>query len=164
MIYCIGFYFNLRTRCLNNVIYQIIQILIPFILSYILDTKLVKHRRTRGYLAIAFIGTITLCSCAGLTAFIMENDINQNTSSARGNDWTDPGFAKAFVIYLFWGMVYSGYQIVIEWVLAALTNDPATLARYAGLFKGTGSLGICVSFLLDSRKVPYIWQLTVQFV
>ncbi|KAI1620089.1 hypothetical protein EDD37DRAFT_613346 [Exophiala viscosa] len=160
-----SYYFNLRTRCLNNAIYQIIQIIIPFVLSFFLDTKFVKHRRTRGYLGIAFIGTITLCSCAGLTAFIVENGLNKHTSpKARGNDWSDPGFAKAFVIYLFWGMVYSGYQIVVEWVLAALTNDPAVLARYSGLFKGKGSLGIMVSFLLDSRTVPYIWQLTLQFV
>ncbi|TVY45088.1 putative membrane protein [Lachnellula subtilissima] len=159
-----GYLFNLRTRYLNNVIFQIIQILIPLILSFILDSKYVQRRRTRGIMGVAFIGTITLCSCAGLAAFIEENDINQRLYKARGHDWTDSAFAKCFVIYLFFGMLYSGLQIFIEWILAALTNDPAVLARYAGLFKGTGSLGICVSFLLDSRKVPYIWQLTVQFV
>lgn len=160
----IGFYFNLRTRCLNNFIYQIIQIIIPFALSFILDSKHVRRRRTRGYLGITFIGTITLCTCAGMAAFIEENGIDQRDSKARGYDWTHPGYYKYTVIYFFFAMLYSGLQIVIEWILAALTNDPATLARYSGMFKGTGSLGICVAFILDSRKVPCIWQLTVQFM
>lgn len=99
-----------------------------------------------------------------MAAFIEEDDINQRLSHARGYDWTSPNYKKYTVIYFFFPMLYSGLQIVVEWILAALTNDPATLARYAGMFKGTGSLGICVAFILDSRKVPYIWQLTVQFV
>ncbi len=99
-----------------------------------------------------------------MAAFIEENDINQRTTTSRGYDWTSDQYVKYTVIYFFFAMLYSGLQIVIEWILAALTNDPAMLARYSGMFKGTGSLGICVSFLLDSRKVPYIWQLTVQFV
>jgi hypothetical protein len=33
----------------------------------------------------------------------------------------------------------------------------------AGLFKGTTALGMCISFVLDSKNVSYIDQLIVQF-
>lgn len=69
-----------------------------------------------------------------------------------------------FVIYPFFAVVYNSLQITIKWVLVALTNDPATLASYSDLFKGTRSLGIFISFIIDSKKTPYIWQLIVQFV
>lgn len=61
------------------------------------------------------------------------------------------------------GIIYASYQIVVQWTLGALSNDPVQCARYAGLFKGTTSLGMCISFVLDSKNVSYMDQLIVQF-
>ena len=61
------------------------------------------------------------------------------------------------------GIIYATYQIVVQWVLGALSNDPVECSRLAGLFKGTTSLGMCISFVLDSKNVAYIDQLIVQF-
>ena len=51
----------------------------------------------------------------------------------------------------------------MQWTLGALSNDPVQCSRLAGLFKGTTSLGMCISFVLDSQNVAYIDQLAVQF-
>jgi hypothetical protein len=36
--------------------------------------------------------------------------------------------------------------VVVQWIVAALTNDPETLARYAGLAKGCLAGGLCATF------------------
>jgi hypothetical protein len=56
------------------------------------------------------------------------------------------------------------YQVAVQWVLGGLTNDPDMCSRYAGLYKGTSGAGLCISFILDAAGVPFIYQLTVQFV
>lgn len=60
--------------------------------------------------------------------------------------------------------MYQTYQICVQWTLGALSNDPTKCSMMAGLFKGTTSLGMCISFVLDSQNVSYINQLIVQFV
>jgi hypothetical protein len=36
--------------------------------------------------------------------------------------------------------------VVVQWIVAALTNDPETLARYAGFAKGCLAGGLCATF------------------
>jgi hypothetical protein len=36
--------------------------------------------------------------------------------------------------------------VVVQWIVAALTNDPETLARYAGFSKGCLAGGLCATF------------------
>lgn len=45
-----GYYFNLRTRSLNNVLFQFIMIPCPLALAYIMDKTPIKSRRLRGIL------------------------------------------------------------------------------------------------------------------
>jgi len=40
--------------------------------------------------------------------------------------------------------------------MAALTNDPFTLARFAGLYKAVQSAGAAGSFGMDAVKTPYL--------
>ncbi|OAL38222.1 hypothetical protein AYO20_02674 [Fonsecaea nubica] len=158
-----GYYFNLRTRSLNNVMFQFIMMPCPLLLAWIMDTKYIKSRRTRGMIGAVIMGTICLATNAGLAAWITRNDVNRQRNTPPGIDWTDSGFGAGFVLYLLSGIIYATYQIVVQWTLGALTNDPVECSRLAGLFKGTTSLGMCISFVLDSKNVSYIDQLIVQF-
>lgn len=42
----------------------------------------------------------------------------------------------------------------IDWIMGAMTNDPFTLARYAGFYKGLQSAGSAVSFGVDAVATP----------
>jgi hypothetical protein len=48
------------------------------------------------------------------------------------------------------------YQALVYWVMAALTNDPFTLARFAGIYKAVQSAGAAGSFGMDATKTPYL--------
>ena len=159
-----AYYFNLRTRSLNNVLFQFIMIPCPLALAYVMDSNFIKSRRIRGLVGVAIMGTITLAASAGLAAFIVEKDVNRQKNTPPAVDWSDGAFAGPFILYLLFGIVYATYQICVQWTLASLTNDPVKCARYAGMFKGTTSLGMCISFVLDSKNVSYLDQLIVQFV
>ncbi|KIX09740.1 uncharacterized protein Z518_00821 [Rhinocladiella mackenziei CBS 650.93] len=158
-----AYYFNLRTRSLNNVLFQFIMIPCPLILAYVMDKTPIKSRRLRGIAGASLMGSITLATNAGLAAWIVYNDVNRQRNTPPGVDWTDSKFGAGFILYLLSGVIYACYQIVVQWTLGALSNDPKLCARYAGLFKGTTSLGMCISFVLDAQNVSYIDQLIVQF-
>ena len=48
------------------------------------------------------------------------------------------------------------YQALAYWIMAALTNDPFTLARFAGLYKAVQSAGAAGSFGMDAVLTPYL--------
>lgn len=159
-----AYYFNLRTRSLNNVLFEFVMVPCPLALAWIMDTKYIKSRQNRGFVGLAILGSITIGALIGLTIWIKKNNVNRQTHPPPGVDWTDSAFGAGAILYILWGIIYATYQIVVQWVISALTNDPVRCARYAGLFKGTTSLGMCVSFILDSKNVTYLDQLIVQFV
>lgn len=59
-------------------------------------------------------------------------------------DWIESAFGLGIVLYLLFGAIYACFQVTVQWTLAALANDPAPCARYAGAPKGTVSLGMYV--------------------
>ncbi|KAL1301939.1 hypothetical protein AAFC00_002398 [Neodothiora populina] len=156
-----GFYFNLRTRSLNNLLFQVIMIPTPMALAWIIDNKRLSSRRMKGFLGSRIMGLITVGATAGLLGWIINNGIDAS-QPPPGIDWTDPRFASAFILYLLFGIIYASFQICVQWCLSSLTNEPLLCARYAGAFKGTVSLGMCISFLMDSQDVSYQSQTIAQ--
>ncbi len=136
----------------------------PLALAWIMDNRRIKSRRNRGLLGVAAVGTVTLGAMAGLLGWIIHNDIGGAKGAKTAVDWTDSAFAAAFVLYLLFGVVYACFQILVQWTLASLTNEPRLCARYAGAFKGTVSLGMCVSFVVDSQGMSHRNQAIMQLV
>ncbi|EXJ79410.1 hypothetical protein A1O3_08912 [Capronia epimyces CBS 606.96] len=157
-----AFYFNLRTRSLNNMCFQFIQILMPYLLIYVLDSKRIASRRRRGAIGVVIMGTLAIGACIGLYIWLdVVHYADIKTSPAV--DWQDSHFPGIFVIYILFGAIFAGFQVVVEWILSALTNEPSTLAQFAGMVKGTSSLGMCISFVVAAQKVPTVGQLSLQF-
>lgn len=50
----------------------------------------------------------------------------------------------------------ASYQALVYWIMAALTNDPFTLARFAGIYKAVQSAGAAGSFGMDAVATPYL--------
>ncbi|KAH8809465.1 DUF895 domain membrane protein [Xylogone sp. PMI_703] len=153
-----GYYFNLRTRSLNNVMFNFIQLLASLGMTYILDNPRFGRRKTRAVIGISVMSAITLTEAA----WLVKNHLNRN-QAGPSTDWTDSGFAGAFVIYIIYGSVYSIYQIATQYVICALTNDPERLSRRASCFRGTTALGMMFSFIIDGNGGTYITQLSFQF-
>ncbi|KAK7533803.1 major facilitator superfamily domain-containing protein [Phyllosticta citribraziliensis] len=156
-----GHYFNLRTRSLTNLLFQFIMIPTPLAMAWVMDNKRIKSRRKKGMMGSLMMGVITMGATVGLLIWIIVNDIDAN-DPAPGIDWSDPSFASGFILYLLFGIVYATFQICVQWTMSALTNDPVLCARYAGAFKGTVSLGMCVSFVMDSEGISYLTQTIIQ--
>ncbi|RDW90964.1 putative membrane transporter protein [Coleophoma crateriformis] len=158
-----AYYFNLRTRTLNNLLFQVIMIPAPICLALIMDNPRIASRRTKGLLGAVSMGIITLAATGGLLGWVIQNDVNRNNASP-GVDWSDSAFAAGFILYLLFGIVYACFQIAVQWTLGSLTNDPVLCARYSGAFKGTVSFGMCISFTIDSQNVSYRNQIIIQLV
>ncbi|XXH05712.1 hypothetical protein Hte_012147 [Hypoxylon texense] len=157
-----AYYFNLRTRSLNNLLFQAIMIPAPIALSYIMDSRQIRSRRAKGLLGTFAVGAVTLGATAGLLAWIVLNDVDRSVVPSPSVDWTDAAFAAGFVLYLLFGAVFACFQVAVQWTLASLTNEPGLCARYAGAFKGTVGLGMCASFVVDARGVSYRDQTAAQ--
>jgi hypothetical protein len=135
----------------------------PLALAWAMDNKYMKKRRTRGMLGVAIMSVIALATYAGILGWLVQNDVDRSTTPPAV-DWDMSSFASGFVLYVLSGMIYSGFQICGQWTLSALSNDPYKCARYAGLFKGTTSLGLMTAFLMDSKSVSYLDQAIVHLV
>ncbi|KAL5335483.1 major facilitator superfamily domain-containing protein [Aspergillus crustosus] len=158
-----GYFFNLRTRSLNNVFFNFIQIPASLAMTFILDNpRYFGKRRTRALIGISVMSAITLGICSAEAAWLVQHRIDRN-QPGPSTDWTDPDFAGAFVIYVIYGSVYSIYQIATQYVICSLTNDPEVLARYASVFRGMTALGMMFSFIIDGNGGTYTTQLSFQF-
>ncbi|RDW57370.1 hypothetical protein BP5796_12820 [Coleophoma crateriformis] len=157
-----GYFFNLRTRSLNNLMFNFIQIPASIGMTWILDSRRFGRRRTRALVGITVMSAITLGICSAEAAWLSQKKINRN-ETGPSTDWKDSAFAGAFVIYVIYGSVYSIYQIATQYVICSLTNDPSILARYAGVFRGVTALGMMFSFIIDGNGGTYICQLSFQF-
>ncbi len=100
-----GYFFNLRTRSLNNVAFNGIQIPASLALSYVLDNPRFGLRRTRALIGISIAGSITLAICSAEAAWLAHHKLNRN-DHGPSTDWTDPAFPGAFVIYTIYGTVF----------------------------------------------------------
>lgn len=56
-------------------------------------------------------------------------------------------------IWILWLTGNRQYQIVAQWIVSALTNDPEVLARYAGFAKGCLGGGLAASFGIESSGI-----------
>ena len=48
------------------------------------------------------------------------------------------------------------YQALAYWIMSALSNDPFTLARFAGMYKAIQSAGAAGSFGMDAVLTPLV--------
>lgn len=158
-----SYYFSLRARSLNNVLFQFVQILVAISLSYVLDHPKLS-RRKRGLLACSALSVITLAALASLVGWMKKNHLDGRLIDPPDVDWTDGRFAGGVIIYILFGIVYSGYLVCAQWVIASLSNNPVRCALYSGFAKGTSSFGLCICFVMDSKSVTYMDQVIVQFV
>ncbi|KAK3042806.1 hypothetical protein RJ639_001079 [Escallonia herrerae] len=157
-----GVQFNLRTRGLNNVFYWGAQMIGSVFIGYIMDFSF-KSRRTRGFVGISVVAVLGTVIWGGGLA-------NQSKYSRKHLptklDFKDSGsdFAGPFVLYFSYGLLDAMFQSMIYWVIGALANDSEVLSRYNGFYKGVQSAGAAVAWQVDTHKVTFMSELTVNWV
>jgi Major Facilitator Superfamily len=154
-----AFYFSLRTRSLNSLIYWLTQVLGTCFMGFILDNKRIG-RRKRGLIGLFIVSILVLGTWAGGAAFQVTFTRH---SPPPDVDWTDPGFGGPFVLYFMYGMADAMWQSWCYWIMGAITNESYRLARYAGFYKGVQSAGSAISFGIDASAVPFINELAANF-
>ncbi|KAE8132053.1 hypothetical protein BDV38DRAFT_288131 [Aspergillus pseudotamarii] len=159
-------YFNIRTRSLNSVIFVILQCLGAIVTMVLLDYGRIGDRRVRGIVSITTMGLLTLGLWIGLALWLSQHPINLTSPPLW--DWTDGPFAGFIVLTLLFGINMAAYQIVVQWIVASLSNSPDTLARFAGFAKGCLAGGLCATFGTEAAGLEQIsvtaWTFTLQGV
>ncbi|KAI0699053.1 MFS general substrate transporter [Cerioporus squamosus] len=147
--------FDGPTRALNATLEGAGAIVGALFIGYcVLDLKWF-HRRTRGYLGLATVTVLTIIIWSvGLSWQVTFT--RADVSDANRINYHDSNYAGKGALYFFYYFSDACYQALAYWIMSALTNDPFTLARYAGLYKALQSAGAAGSFGMDAVSTPFL--------
>ncbi|KAJ6438094.1 hypothetical protein O9K51_08683 [Purpureocillium lavendulum] len=73
-------------------------------------------------------------------------------------------YIEYFFVIFFTGIAYAIDQMMVMWVMSALSNEPKLLARYGGFFKGMLSAGLAIAFGQEAGGVSYLGQTLTQAI
>ncbi|KAJ5175985.1 uncharacterized protein N7482_001862 [Penicillium canariense] len=142
-----GLWFSVRARALGSFLSGIIALIIGNLLGAFLDNKSISLKaRTRYvfYFVVAWQGLCWIWATVLTTEFYKSSPVY---------DWTDPGFGRAFALFLFWVAGFQLNYMFLFFVVGNLANDQEEVIRIAGLLRGTESAAQCVSYGLSSVSV-----------
>lgn len=146
--------FNLRTRTLNSLLNNLIQIPTTLIMGWILSSERLGSRKKRAYIGIAFDAIWITGAYIAQTAWLASWKFDR-TIEGPSIDVTEQAYAGAVVVYMMYAAQYGMFQNLVLWMLGTFTNDPSQSASMAGLFVGFLSAGTAVSFGVDATAQPY---------
>jgi len=157
--------FDGPTRALNGALEGAGAIIGALLIGYlVLDIKWLS-RRNRGYFGLAVVTTITIIvwSC-GLSWQVTFDRADAKKPGFTLINYKDAAYRGKAPLYFFYYFGDACYQALAYWIMSALTNDPFTLARYAGLYKAVQSAGSAGSFGMDAVLTPYLNELLASWI
>jgi hypothetical protein len=134
--------FNLRTRVLNSLLNNLIQIPTTLGLGYLLDNEKLGSRRKRAMIGITAVSIwITGKDCDRRSPNNCDSDTTFSGTYIAQTIWlaswkfnraipgpeidcTDPAYAGAVVIYIFYAAQYGIFQNCVIYVLVCLAEKP----------------------------------------
>ncbi|PIL26851.1 MFS general substrate transporter [Ganoderma sinense ZZ0214-1] len=152
--------FDGPTRALNATLEGAGAIVGALMIGYlVLDLKFLD-RRTRGYFGLAVVAVLSIIVWAVALSWQVTFD-RWDVSAANKNripfiNYHDSNYKGKAALYFFYYFADACYQALAYWIMSALTNDPFTLARYAGLYKALQSAGAAGSFGMDAVATPFL--------
>ncbi|KAF9506195.1 hypothetical protein BS47DRAFT_1321920 [Hydnum rufescens UP504] len=147
------FYFDGPTRALNATLEGAGAICGALIIGFfVLDGTHFK-RRTRGWLGLAFVTIITIavwsCGLAFQLTFHRHDEITKM-------NYHDKRYRAKGALFFFYFFGDASFQALAYWIMGAISNDPFTLARFAGFYKAIQSAGAAGSFGMDAVTPPFL--------
>jgi hypothetical protein len=125
--------YNLRTRSLNIVLTNIVQIPFAFGVGYVLDNERLGSRRRRGLFVVTFDAVWVTGTYIAQTIWL-ESWAFDRRIPGPAIDWTDSSYPGALIIYLAYGAQNGFFQNTIVWLLGTMTNQPERLVHIGGLY------------------------------
>ncbi|KAI8380530.1 major facilitator superfamily domain-containing protein [Choanephora cucurbitarum] len=146
-------YFDSSTRALNGLMYWTMEVLGSVMTGCFLDYHRFS-RRIRGFIGLGVLFVVVNLVWSGGFAFQtrFEADFNQPIH------WDDQGFAGPFALFMMYGYADAIYQTYLYWLMGTMTNDPTSLARYAGFYKALQSIGAAIAFGIDASPIQLQWE------
>ncbi|KAJ5112550.1 hypothetical protein N7532_000595 [Penicillium argentinense] len=142
-----GLWLSVRARALGSFLSGIIALIIGNLLGAFLDTKSISLK-TRSRVAFFFVvGWQGMC---WVWATVNTTEFNK-TSPVY--DWLDPGFGKAFALFLFWVAGFQLNYMYLFFLAGNLADTQEEVIRIAGLLRGTESAAQTVSYGLSSVSI-----------
>lgn len=142
--------FNLRTRSLNTVLVNAIQLPLALGMGWLLDNEKIGRRRIRGLIALSFVAVWVTGVYIAQTIWLNSWKFDRGIQGPE-IDVYDAAYPGAVIIYLIYGGQYGIFQNVVLWLLGSLTNDPRKNAIQCGIFVGGKSVGSS-PFILHVRS------------
>lgn len=127
--------FNLRTRTLNSLLNNLIQIPLTMGFGYILDNEKFGSRKKRAFIGITFDAVWITSTYIAQTIWLASWKFDRSIPGPS-IDCMDPAYAGAVVIYMCYAAQYGIFQNMVLYVLGTLTNQPRNSADMGGLFVG----------------------------
>ena len=167
--------FDGPTRALNATLEGAGAIIGALLIGYgVLDLPWLP-RRTRGMLGLAVVAVLTTIVWAVSLSWQVTFTRESLAGVARIN-YHDSNYKGKGALYFFCTspvcvcicvrvpgltpradyFVDAMYQALAYWIMSALSNDPFTLARYAGIYKALQSAGAAGSFGMDAVFTPFL--------
>ncbi|CAJ0633283.1 5077_t:CDS:2, partial [Entrophospora sp. SA101] len=159
-----AFYFNIRTRALNNLFYWLAQIIGAIIIGKFLDfDKLTRKKRAIfGLVLLSIVIFVTwLGGLFNQLGYDRQGKLPRDNSGVDETigisaDLFDNGYAQKLILYIAYGLCDAMFQCYAYWILGALTNDASVIARYAGCYKAIQSAGGAISWRIDAVKTSFL--------
>jgi hypothetical protein len=142
----ITLYFTVRSRALASFLSAITGTLACIIFGFFLDSQRlsIKTRIRWG-----FIFTAGLFTSLWIWVLIVQHGFEQKRPDYI--DWTDPGFGRAFGIYIMLQTSGNLVQNYLYFLVGTIGDGTLELSRSTGLLRGVESWGQCASFGISSR-------------
>ncbi|KAJ3501926.1 hypothetical protein NLJ89_g9121 [Agrocybe chaxingu] len=131
--------FNIQARSLNNLVYWIAQIIGSLLIGFLLDQKKI-NRRIRAF--------------SGWTVLDYTRESIPPEATKMGI--YDDGYVPRIWLYFFCGVLDAMWQVTSYWIMGAMSNDPAKLAHFTGLYKSIQSAGAAGIWRGDAVKIPFM--------
>lgn len=110
-------YFNLRTRCLNNVLYWSMQIVGAFLVGFLLDLGKLR-RSVRARYVLAGLMLLTMAIWGGGYAFQKQYTRADTLGLGKqhtGVDFTEGKYIGPMFLYMFYGFYDAAWQVTVYW-------------------------------------------------
>ncbi|KAH9162170.1 MFS general substrate transporter [Lactarius sanguifluus] len=149
------YYFDGSTRALNGTLESAGAMIGALIIGFFVLDGLPFRRRTRGLVGLAIVSTINILVWSCALAWQVKFDRTPRTRL----HYTDSRYHAKGVLFFFLFLEGACYQALAYWIMGAISNDPFTLARFAGLYKAIQSAGGAGSFGMDATSTPFLNEL-----
>ncbi|KAG0287221.1 hypothetical protein BGZ96_008835 [Linnemannia gamsii] len=151
-----GSNFNIRTRCLNSIVFWVAQIVGALVIGHLLD-RLPWKRPKRAMLGLWVVAILFMATWLG--AFLMQTKHKwQRKVNYPDTHLIDYEHGKIYsellTIFTMFGFCDAAFAVYCYWLMGALSNKHDELSRYAGFFKAIQSLGSAVAAPLDLAQTP----------